>query len=319
MLLIGKDQDEIQKLKGKLNSEFEMKDLGCAKKILGIDIVRNRPHSIFLSQKDYLEKVLIKFGMMQSKSVSTPIAHHFKLSKDQAPKTEKERAEMDSTPYASAVGSLMYAMVCSRPDIGYAMSMVSRFLSDPGHEHWTALKWIMRYIKGSLNLGLMYGKKTFTDEVVVGCVDSDYAGCLDTRRSLTGYVFNVLGGCVSWKSNLQKVVALSSTEAEYMAATEAIKEAIWLKGFTQELGLKSENITVFCDNQSALHLMKNPMYHERSKHIDIRLHFIRDIVSSEQVRVLKINTNHNPADMLTKCVTQDKFKHCLDILNILEL
>ena len=140
MLLVGKSRTEIDKLKGKLSEEFEMKDLGPAKKILGIDIKRNRPNTIFLSQKGYLEKVLNKFGMQQAKPVSTPIAPHFRLSKDQSPKTEEERSEMDDKPYASGVGSLMYAMVCSRPDIGYAISMVSRFLADPGQQHWAALK-----------------------------------------------------------------------------------------------------------------------------------------------------------------------------------
>ena len=216
--------------------------------------------------------------MDTAKPVSTPLAAHFKLSKEQCPNSEKERVEMDARPYASAVGSLMYAMVCTRPDISYATSMVSRFLTDPGEEHWNALKWIMRYIAGTLNVGLIYSSKFKTKNDAVGYVDSDYAGCIDTRRSLTGYVFTVKGGCVSWKANLQKVVALSSTEAEFMAATEAIKEAIWLKGLAREMGFDTSNITVYCDNQSALHLMKNPMFHERSKHIDIKLHFIKEVV-----------------------------------------
>ncbi|KAM6555743.1 hypothetical protein CsatB_002762 [Cannabis sativa] len=223
---------------------------------------------------------------------------------------------MDSFPYASGVGSLMYVMVCTRPDIAYAMSIVSRFIADPGEKHWDALKWIMRYIKGTLDLGLTYSKSYNPEIQVSGYVDSDYAGCIDTRRSITGYVFTMQGGCVSWKANLQKVVALSSTEVEYMAATEAIKEAIWLKGLAKEMGFETKNVTVFCDNQSALHLMKNPMFHERSKHIDIKVHFIRDIISRKEVQVQKIHTNHNPADMFTKAVPHAKFKYCLDLLHI---
>ncbi|KAM6570403.1 hypothetical protein CsatB_018388 [Cannabis sativa] len=224
---------------------------------------------------------------------------------------------MDSMPYASCVGSLMYCMVCTRPDLAYALIMVSRFIADPGKEHWSAVKWILRYLKGSMDIGLVYDNKFQEGIEVNGYVDSDYAGSIDTRRSITGYAFTVLGGCISWKSNLQKVVALSSTEAEYMAATEAIKEAIWLKGFTHELGFKSESITVHCDNQSALHLMKNPMFHERSKHIDIKLHFIRDIIAEKEVCVKKIGTKGNPADMMTKYVSLAKFRLCLDLLNIL--
>lgn len=148
-------------------------------------------------------------------------------------------------------------------------------------------------------------------------MDLDYAGSLDTRRSLIVNAFTTLGGCISWKSNLQKVVALSSIEAEYIVATEAIKEALWLKGFAPELKFNSKDITVHCDNQSALHLMKNPMFHERSKHIDIKLHFIRDVVGANEVYVKKVGTEDNPSDILTNYVPLSKFSHCLSLLNIL--
>ncbi|XP_060959182.1 secreted RxLR effector protein 161-like [Cannabis sativa] len=254
--------------------------------------------------------------MSDSKPVQTPLAPHFKLTKDQSPTIDEERAFMDTIPYTNGVGSLMYVMVCTRPDLAYSLSIVSRFIGDPGQEHWSALKWILRYVKGSLDIGLTFGNKSNSQEELTGFVDSDYAGSIDTRKSLTGYAFTVLGGCVSWKSNLQKVVALSSTEVEYMAATKAVKEAIWLKGLTKELGFNTDDVTVYCDNQSALHLMKNPMFHERSKHIDIKLHFIRYVVARKEVTMKKINTAHNPADMLTKCVTQAKFRHCLNLLNV---
>lgn len=165
-------------------------------------------------------------------------------------------------------------MVCTRPDLVHAISVVSRYISDPGSGHWEATKWIMRYLNGSLNTGLTFKRNGEFKEEVIRYMDADFAANLDTRRSCTCYVFTVLGGCVSWKSNLQKVVPLSSTEAEYMAATEAIKEAIWLKGLTKELRSDSGDIMVHYHNQSALHLMKNRMFYERSKHIDIKLQFI---------------------------------------------
>lgn len=176
----------------------------------------------------------------------------------------------------------------------------------------------MIYLKGSLNTGLVFKKNSQYKEQVTGYVDSDFAANIDTRRSCTGYIFTVCGGCVSWKSNLQKVVALSSTKAEYMAATKAVKEALWLKGLTKELCFDSNDILVHCDNQSALHLMKNLMFHERSKHIDIKLHFIKDIVLAKKVMVKKICTHDNPADVFTKSVYRDKFCHCLKLLNIQE-
>ena len=145
---------------------------------------------------------------------------------------------MAKIPYANAVGSLMYVIMCTRPDIAYSMSLVSRFMSNPGKVHWQALKWILRYIKGSLGKGLVYGgadKNSYSSAAIEGFVDSNYAGCLDTRKSITGYIFTAFGTAISWKASLQKVVALSSTEAEYIALTEeAVKKALWLKGIARD-------------------------------------------------------------------------------------
>ena len=136
---------------------------------------------------------------------------------------------MKRVPYSSAVGSLIYSMVCSRPYLAYVVNMVSRFMSDPRKQHWEVLKWVLRYLRGSQNVGLMYNSKARSCSKVEGFVESDYVGSLDTRKSLTRYVFTIYGGAVSWKANLQPVVALSTTETEYIAVTEEIKDAIWLK------------------------------------------------------------------------------------------
>ena len=182
--------------------------------------------------------------MKNAKPVSTPLATHFKLSAALSPQTNEEIHDMPYIPYASAVGSLMYAMVCTRPEISHAMSVVSRYMANPGKTHWQAMKWILRYLRGSDNSCLEFGRT----ESLVGYVDSDYAGDLDKRRSLTGFVF-CLGNCaVSWKSTLQATVALSTSEAEYMAMTEAVKEANWLRGLVGELSLDSEHKVVFCDS-----------------------------------------------------------------------
>ncbi|XP_073127337.1 secreted RxLR effector protein 161-like [Henckelia pumila] len=173
-----------------------------------------------------MKKVLLRFSMNQSKEVTIPVAQNTKLSSEQAPKTEEERQEMNNTPYASGVGSIMYAMVCSRPDLAYAISLVSRFMSNPGAEHWKALKWVMKYLRGTSHLGLSFKDQGNNSNPIVGYVDADFAGNLDTRNSLTGFVFTLFGTVVTWKSTLQPVVALSTTEAEFIAVTEAIKEAI---------------------------------------------------------------------------------------------
>ncbi|KAL3623658.1 hypothetical protein CASFOL_032474 [Castilleja foliolosa] len=320
ILIIGKSRKIVDGLKSKLKMEFEMKDMGKASKILGIDISRNRKtRTMTLSQHKYLEKVLGKYGMSDCKPVITPLSSQFKLeSCDQSDSAEKEKDEIEDYPFANVIGSLMYAMVCTRPDLAYSLSILSRYMGNPKRVHWQAAKWLMKYIRGTMNVCLCYRKSDRGGNLVEGFVDSDYAGCVDTRKSTTGYVFTCLGGAISWKSRLQKVVALSSTEAEYMAATEAVKEAIWLRGFVNELLNVDEIITVHCDNQSALHLAKNPIFHERSKHIDVRLHFIREVVSRNEVLLEKIRTDENPADMLTKVLPTVKFKYCLETIQVKE-
>ena len=185
----------------------------------------------------------------------------------------------------------------------------------PGREHWQAVKWILRYLKGTTDVGLIFDRAKMSDSVV-GYVDSDFAGDLDKRRSLTGYLFTLSGSVISWKATLQTTVALSTTEAEYMALAEAVKEAIWLQGLVSDLGLMQNKSTVFCDSQSAIHLTKNQMYHERTKHIDVRYHFIRDIVSQGTIVVQKVSTHDNPADIMTKTVPVSKFWHCLDSVGV---
>ncbi|KAH9669014.1 hypothetical protein KPL70_021617 [Citrus sinensis] len=315
MLIASKDKSEIERLKNLLKVEFEMKDLGNPKRILGMDIIRDRSAgTLFLSQEKYIKKVLERFKMQDCKPVQTPLGPQFKLS---AAPTSEDESQMNEFPYAQVVGSLMYAMVCTRSDIAYAVSVVSRYLSCPGKVHWNAVKWIMRYLKGSSTCGLLYGK-TKSDKIeVMGFVDSDFAGDLDKRKSTSGYMF-VLNSClISWKSSLQSVVALSSTEAEFIATTEAVKEAMWLRGLLNELWLSQKTVQVFCDNQSAIHLVKNQMYHERTKHIDVKLQFIRDEVGKGTVVVSKIHTSVNPADALTKSLPTTKFEFCVNLMGIM--
>ena len=224
---------------------------------------------------------------------------------------------MSRVPYASAVGSIMYAMVCTRPDISHAVSVVSRYMDNPGKAHWQAVKWILRYLRGTTDVGIIYDRSNNTSGSVIGYVDSDFAGDLDRRRSLTGYVFTFASGAISWKAALQSKAVLSTTEAEYMAATEAVKEAIWLTGLVEDLGLERKLVTVFCDSQSAIDLTHNPKYHEKTKHIDVRAHFIRDVIAEGAIAIIKIATAENPADMMTKTIPTVKFKHCLDLINVI--
>ena len=308
MLVVGPNKDRVQELKAQLAREFDMKDLGPANKILGMQIHRDRKNrKIWLSQKNYLRKVLQRFNMQDCKPISTPLPVNFKLSSSMCPSSEAERIEMSRVPYASAVGSLMYAMICTRPDIAQAVGVVSRFMADPGKEHWNTVKRILRYIKGTSDAALCFGGSEF---IVKGYVDSDYAGDLDKRKSTTGYVFTLAGGAVSWLSKLQTVVALSTTEAEYMAATQACKEAIWIQRLLGELGHKQQKITVYCDSQSALHIARNPAFHSRTKHIGVQYHFVREVVEEGSVDMQKIHTKDNLADVMTKPINTNKFIWC---------
>ncbi|RVW29670.1 Retrovirus-related Pol polyprotein from transposon TNT 1-94 [Vitis vinifera] len=308
MLIVGSDIEKINNLKKQLSKQFAMKDLGAAKQILGMRIIRDKANgTLKLSQSEYVKKVLSRFNMNEAKPVSTPLGSHFKLSKEQSPKTEEERDHMSKVPYASAIGSLMYAMVCTRPDIAHAVGVVSRFMSRPGKQHWEAVKWILRYLKGSLDTCLCF---TGASLKLQGYVDADFAGDIDSRKSTTGFVFTLGGTAISWTSNLQKIVTLSTTEAEYVAATEAGKEMIWLHGFLDELGKKQEMGILHSDSQSAIFLAKNSAFHSKSKHIQTKYHFIRYLVEDKLVILEKICGSKNPADMLTKGVTIEKLKLC---------
>ncbi|CAM8970182.1 unnamed protein product [Rhodiola kirilowii] len=213
MLVASKNKRNIRQLKNQLNSTFEMKVLGSAQKILGMQIFRDRAKgTLFLSQQDYLEKVLTKFGMSNVKSVLTPMAQHFKLHRLLGPQTDEEKRQMEDVPYSSAVGSLKYAMVCTKPDLAHAVSMVSRFMASPCKEHWQAVKWIFRYLRGSSGKGLLYGGAKNGSEMITGYCDSNYDASIDTRKSQCGIVFTVFSTTISWKATLQSVVALSTRE-----------------------------------------------------------------------------------------------------------
>lgn len=277
-----------------------------------MDIYRDSEKGILrLSQSEYIKKVVSNFRVEGAKSSLTPIGDHFKLS---AVKEHEEGIDTDVTPYLSAVGSIMYAMVGSRPDLAYAVGLVSRFMSRPGKMHWEAVKWLLSYMKGSADVQLVYTQEK--EFKIQGYCDSDYGGDRDRSRSLSGYVFTVGGNVVNWRSSLQPVVALSSTEAEYILLTEAVKEAIWLKGLMGELGISHGPVQVWCDSQSAICLSRNAVFHERTKHMRAKYDFIQDIIDEGEIDVVKIHTSRNPADILTKVVPVSKFNTMLSLLKV---
>ncbi|KAM1848289.1 hypothetical protein ACFX14_012448 [Malus domestica] len=240
------------------------------------------------------------------------MALHFKLSALLAPKNNEEKLQKKNISYSNLVGGLMYTMVCSRPDIAHAVDLVNRYVHNPGKEHWQATKWILRFLQGTRDVCLCFQRSDSSFEnFVVTYVDYDHAGDLDKRRSTTGYLFTMAKWPISWKSTLQSTVALSTTEAEYMAIAEAVKEAIWIHGLIKNLGIYQKQVELHCDSQSAIHLSKYQVYHSRTKQIDVRFHFIREILSKRKIIFQKVPNMDNPADMLTKVVRPAKFEHCL--------
>lgn len=249
-----------------------MTDLGEPTSLLGRSIIRNRDkREVHINQVGLIKKILLKFSMEDANPQSTPVDTQSRLVKGQ----EQESTDF---PYAQAVGSLMYVMTATRPDIAYSVSLVSRYLSNPSSSHVTAVKRITRYLKQTINLNLTY-KAKITNEVIGYCY-SDYASDPDDSKSVGGYAFLYGGAAISWNSKKQPNVATSSCEAEYMALSAAAKEALWIKKLLNDLRLQiaKDPITIYCDNMSAISLAHNPVCHQRSKHIRVAYHFFRDEV-----------------------------------------
>jgi len=220
---------------------------------------------------------------------------------------------MSRVPYASVVGSLMYAMVCTRPNIAHAVGVLSRFMSKLGKEHWTTSKRVFRYLNGTSDYGLCYQGIPRLDIVldIHGFVDAEWAGDMDQRKSTSGYVFNLFGGAVSWMSN---VVALSTTKAKYMAATHASKEAVWLQRLCSSMGLVQGDIRI--DNESAILLAKNHAYHSKTEHIDVQYHFVKDMIEDKKVLLAKVDTLKNTAYALKKSASSKNFSWCRETMGI---
>ena len=209
----------------------------------------------------------------------------------------------------------MYVMVCTRPNIAHVVGVVSRFLGNPRKKHWQAVKLILRYLKGTSRVCLCFG----SDKLVLnGYTDVDMVGDMDSRQSTFVYMMTFVGRAVSWQSRLQKCVALSSTEAEYIVVTKATKELLWMQKFLQELGLSQEKYVLYCDSQSAIHLSKNSTFHSRSKYIVVRHHWIRDALEMKQSSLEKFHTNENGTNMMTKILLVGKYAICKEKASLVD-
>lgn len=307
-LIAAENEEAIGPVIEYLRREFEIKFFD-AKYFLGLEIDIRPGGSVHVSQGAYARKVLDRFHMMNCNPVSTPCDNAQNLGDFVAD------GKLDF-PYREAVGSLMYLAVATRPDISFAVGNVSRYLEKPAEAHENAVKRILKYIRGTIDMGICFESEN--DLVFRGYSDADYAGDVETRRSTSGYVFMFGNGIISWCSERQKSVALSTTESEYIAASHAVKELVWLKRLLSELLLVEMDAPIFfMDNQSAIRLVKNPEFHKRTKHIDVRFHFIREKFEDGTFDLEYVPSNEMVADILTKALPKDRHRYLCMLMGIL--
>lgn len=310
-LILATDEKLINDILKQIKDAFEI-TIRNSEYFLGMEVKRNRKeNSIFISQRLYIERMLMRYNMINAAPSSIPADPHVRL---QAASAE----ERSAIPYREAVGTLLFLFLISRPDIAYAVGIVSRYLDKYDDQHWNAVKKIMRYLSRTKNLGIMYSKRENLN--LIGFSDSDYAADMDTRRSTSGYIFKLANGPITWMSKRQSCVSLSTTEAEYIAACLAVKESIWIRKLLHDVGYINDNpTTIYIDNQSAIKLVKNPEFHCRTKHIDVRFHFIREKYDNKEIDVEYICTRDQIADLFTKALPKERFENLSIEIGLLDV
>lgn len=303
----------IKATKDGLRKHLDIHDMGEIHWMLGLEITRNRElRTLSISQRSYIDSIVSRYGFEDAKPLSIPIVANSTLSQNDCPTTTVDIGKMAGRPYREAVGSLMYAAVGTRPDISFAVGQVAHFSDNPGPAHWEAVKRIFCYLKGTRDYWLVYGEK---EHSISGYTDADGMSNED-RHAISGYAFLIDGGAVSWSSKRQSIVTLSTAEAEYVAATHAAKEAVWLREFISEVYQPQGPMPLHSDSQSAIALARNEQFHARTKHIDIRFHFIRYVIEAGKIVIDYCPTEDMVADTLTKALPSAKAKHFASALGL---
>jgi len=308
MAVMSKHPKHILKFKDQLRTRFEISDLGELTWLLGLKVERDQTaRTITLSQEAYINTVLEQFHLEEANPVTMPMETGAVLTKDKDHLTGTQLKISEYSPYQRAIGSLMYAATSTRPDIAFAVSMLSQFMRDPTHAHWEAAKRVMRYLKGMKDLKLTLGAG---EEGLQAFVDADWAS-QPHRHSISGYVVLLHGSPVAWSARKQSLIALSTAEAEYITLTSVAREVLYIQALLDELyePIKAATI-VHCDNQGAIALASNNKYHARTKHIDIRYHFVRALIQNQDLVLQYVPMDENLADAFTKPLPRP----CLEIL-----
>ena len=294
-LVLAKSRVALNSLIDILRSNFEI-TMSDPDVFVGVQIERDEnTRNMFIHQGLYTHSVLKRFKMLDSNPVCTLMDTGVDLSVSEGESEMNERM-----PFRELIGSLMFLANVTRPDISFAVNVLSRFLNNYSESHWQAAKRILRYLRGTIEYGIMY--VCDKEAVTLSCYsDADYAGDVSTRRSTTGYIFKMCDGPVSWCAQRQRTVSLSTTEAEYVAAGSASREVVWLRRLLEEVECLCSGPTVLnVDNQSAIRLIKNPEFHKRTKHIDIQHHYVRELYESGEISVSYVSSEEQLADLFTK-------------------
>ncbi|KAK6149332.1 hypothetical protein DH2020_016857 [Rehmannia glutinosa] len=309
ILLATNDKGLLYEVKQFLSKNFDMKDMGELNFFLGLQI-KQCQEGIYISQSKYTKELLKKFGIEEGRTVSTPMATNIKIDKDEKGKF------VDESKYRGMIGSLLY-LTASRLDILHAVCLCARFLSNPKESHMSAVKRIFRYLKGTIQYGLFYPKNE--NFYLKGYSDSDYAGNIDDRKSTSGSC-QFIGDClVSWFSKKQNCVSLSTAEAEYISATFCCTQLLWMKQTLADYKCSFKNVPIFCDNISAINIAQNPIHHNRTKHIEIRHHFLRDCVSKPKIEISFVPSQDQLADIFTKPLSSETFASIRARLGIMHI
>ncbi|MCH84640.1 retrovirus-related Pol polyprotein from transposon TNT 1-94, partial [Trifolium medium] len=310
IILAGTSLLEFERIKGILDAHFKIKDLGVLKYFLGLEVAQSR-EGITVSQRKYCLDLLKDSGLLASKPATTPLDPAVKLHNDDGKLYE------DISAYRRLIGRLLY-LTNTRPDISFAIQQLSQFLHKPTMVHYNAACRVVRYLKHNPGRGLLFSRHS--DLQLLGFSDADWAGCIDTRRSTTGYCFFLGSSLVSWKAKKQLTVSRSSSEAEYRALSTATCELIWLLFLMKDLNMHcSKPPVIYCDSQSAMHIAQNPVFHERTKHLEIDCHFVREKLQQGILRLLPISTDDQLADCLTKPLATPKFISFISKLGLLDI
>lgn len=325
MLIYAATDEQIEPVKKMVAEKFEISDLGPASYYLGMHVHRQENGAVHLHQATYIQQILDRFGLSEIHPTKVPMVPGLKLEKEEAEAFPAFRQQ-----YQAKVGSLNYAAIVSRPDISESVGVVSRYNSNPGLQHMKAVDQIFAYLKGTIDLGILYEHQ---NPEFHAFVDADHGGCKDTGRSTTGYVLMMAGAPIAWKSKRQSTVSVSTCEAEYVAAWKASQELEWMQNLINDLELpplrahsavrahdtiRAHGTTLFIDNEGALKLSRNPELHDRTKHLRLKYHYLRELVMKGIIKTTRVETKDNLADLFTKPLSRDRFQDLRNRLGIVK-